>query len=663
LKLTDIKGIKEKREKLLNSLGIFTPVDLLNYFPSKYYDLTRLEGVEEKASPKLIRAKVLSVSKKGYRKGAITAAAVCQNRKINIVWFNQPYVYEKLLQDTEYVFFGRCLFQKGITLVNPLYEKADEVKKLKGIFPVYRLCEGLSQSVLGMAISDLLDKNLTESIVTADTANKFNLADITKAYKVVHKPQKMEDVKEAYDRIILEMLLFRLIKLHIQGSINLNRQVYYDKEKTIVNEFISSLGFELTNGQKKCVNEILDDLKSGKVMNRLLLGDVGSGKTVVAFAAMYFAARCGGQCAYIAPTELLARQQYSSALKMFKNFGFDLELLTGSLSDIQKKNVLFNIKNKICNVLFTTHSILSENVNFADLRLVVCDEQHRFGVKQRSLIQNKGGKADMLIMSATPLPRTLNLALFGELSVSELNERPFGQSNVDTHLVPQNKIKDMYAFIRGLIKDGKQIYIVSRSIEADTVEETGAKKLYKELCAGELKGIKCALLHGDMKESEKTDTMEKYITGEVSVLISTSIIEVGIDVKNAAAIVIYGADKFGLAQLHQLRGRVGRDTGRKKSYCFLLYDNLSEEGVKRLEALKTCTDGFALAEIDLKMRGAGDFLGLKQHGTAGIGNISADESMIFKALEIYKYIIKDKDYTEKLKDKFGLYEEENIVFN
>lgn len=661
--LKDLKGIKEAREKLFNNLDIFNIEDLLNFFPAKYYNLSQINDINIKESPKIIKAKILSKTKKGYKKAIVTAKALSQNKTIDIVWFNQPYIYNKLEDGKEYVFFGKCTYDNIITFYNPLFEQINDVKKLKGILPIYKTCNELSQNLIISAIKDLLKKIKIKSIIPSKLIQKYNLINLQKAYNIVHNPNSIDNISNCVNTIAIEILYNKLINFHLQNNTKQKRNVYYNNDINILNDFIKNLDFTLTKSQKNSINEIIGDLNSDFVMNRLLQGDVGSGKTIVAYGAMYYVAKCGGQCVFIAPTQLLARQQYLNALKIFKDYNFDIQLLTGSINENLKKTIIFNIKNNVCNMVFATHSVLSDNVEFANLSLVVCDEQHRFGVKQRSIIKNKGKQTDMLIMSATPMPRSLNLVMFGELAVSTLKDKPQNRKKVNTHIVIEEKINDMYNFVKELIKEGKQVYIVTRNIDSEQDDRENVKNLYKNLKSKDLKGIKTGLLHGRMKDCEKADIMNKFINNEISVLISTTIIEVGIDVQNAAVIIIYEADKFGLAQLHQLRGRVGR--ADIKSYCFLLYNDITEDGIERLKALKDCNDGFVLAEKDLKLRGAGDFLGHKQHGTPyfDIKNLKIEEDTIKNALKIYNEAIKDIDYIKALQNNYMDKNLKDIILN
>jgi len=639
MELTKIRGVNEKREKDFSKLGVTDTEGLIRHFPRAYLDLRRVELLKNCYHNDV----VLTVGKVGgvprnfvsvRRTNYIKVYCTQYGEPFTAIWFNQPYVLNKLKPDTEYLFYGRVQNSYGaVSLVNPSFEPLDANYRLKGIVPQYALRGNLTQKAVRDAVKTALRLSPPRSIIPSDLQAKFGLGDLFKAYQEVHNPENFKIKNEASDRIAVEeyFALISAFKL-IKGSseqVRLRRYRCTDKELL---EFVSRFPFEFTAGQKKAVNEIFADMTGQKVMNRLLQGDVGSGKTAVGLTAVFMAVKSGYQAVMLAPTEVLAKQNFSIIDKYF--YDYNVAILTGSMTAKEKKDIKERLKNGEINILVGTHAVIQGDVEFKDLAFCVCDEQHRFGVAQRSGLSAKGVCPDVLVMSATPIPRTLSLIFYGDLDVSTITDKPAGRAEVQTNVVPRYKYDDMLSFISREVAAGRQAYFVCPKIEGD---EEGSlmsvTELYEELQA-KLPRLKFALLHGKLKEKEKSEIMLAFKNGDYDCLVSTTVIEVGIDVPNASVMVIMNAERFGLSQLHQLRGRVGRSS--IKSYCFLMSDSTGEDAVARLKIMRDYTDGFKIAEYDYEMRGGGDFLGARQSGKfiSDLGSLSYSTAAIFLAKKI-----------------------------
>lgn len=615
MELIKLKGVTEKRLKELNKMGIFTPEDLVRFYPRAYLDLTHRVKLSScyHNDMALVACRVASPPQTVYtgRRNFIKVWCDQEGELFSVVWFNAPYVKDKL-KEGEYLFYGRVQNRYGtVSMVNPSFEPLDKNYRLKGIVPVYSLKGSLTQRAVRDMISSALKVCLPQTVIPAAVARKYGLASLSQAYLDIHNPPSEAAKDAAAERIALEeyFVLVSAFK-YIKGGKDDARTRRYACTAEDVKEFASRFPFEFTEGQKAAVNDVYEDLKGPSRMNRLLQGDVGSGKTAVALCALYMAAKSGYQAAFIAPTEVLAEQNFRLLQKSFPEY--ECVFLSGSASAKEKREIKARLASGQARLVCGTHAVIQSDVIFKDLALCVCDEQHRFGVAQRNALGEKGEGADMLVMSATPIPRTLSLIFYGDLDISEIKDKPKARAEIVTAVIPYRRYDDMLEYIGQEAKKGNQSYFVCPKIEGD---EEGSlmsvTELFDEL-KNRLPRVRFALLHGKMKDKEKAEVMAAFKAKKYDCLVSTTVIEVGIDVPDATIMVIYNAERFGLSQLHQLRGRVGR--GSKKSYCFLLCGSDSEEARERLAVIKQNSDGFRIAEYDLKMRGGGDFLGTRQSG-------------------------------------------------
>lgn len=639
MELKFIKGVSEKRIADLNSMGIYTAEDLLRHFPRSYLDMRKQVNLLDAQNNDfaLVKATVIAIPTYVPQRGKYTffkITCVQEGEPFTIIWFNQPYIKSKLKEGETYLFYGRIRNRYGvISMSNPTFEPFDNNLSLKGIVPVYSLKGNLTQKVMRSIIGDALNKITFTSIISEKSQNLYGLINLKDAYKIVHEPDTFEDLHRASERIATEeyYVLISAFKF-IKGDKQQTRLNRYSTTASRLKEFTTRFPFEFTDGQKSAVNEIFSDLKKPVVMNRLLQGDVGSGKTAVSLCGIFMAVNSGFQVAFLAPTEVLAKQNYSLVKRYLPEatVGF----LSGSLTAKEKTSVKEKIYNGEYQIVVGTHAILEKDVQFKNLALCVCDEQQRFGVAQRNGLIEKGVKPDVLIMSATPIPRTLSLIFYGDLDISTIPDKPISRAEVQTNVVPRSKYEAMLDFIDKEIESGRQVYFVCPKIEGDEEGSVlSVTELYEDLCK-KLPNRKFELLHGKMKDSKKTEIMLDFKNAKIDGIVSTTVIEVGIDVPNATVMCIFGADRFGLSQLHQLRGRVGRSD--LKSYCFLLSDNCSDTAITRLTALKENSDGFKISEIDYGERGGGDFLGTRQSGKimTDLGTLRYTTEAIFLAKKL-----------------------------
>ncbi len=639
MELTKIYGVNEKRQLELNKLGIFDTADLLCYFPRSYLDLREKQPLKYAYHNDIVltTGKVLNIPvTRHFRRGGLVKV-FCEQEGFffNIVWFNQPYVASKLKVGEEYLFYGRVQLNGGETsLVNPSFEPCDKNFKLKGIVPQYPLKGNLSQKLMRSVVKISVDLEKPKSIIPSVLLEKYGLGNLYSAYREVHNPTSFDEQKKSANRIAVEEY-FKLISAFkfIKGGreqVRLNR--YNCDAKSLLAFISNKFPFEFTEGEKHAVNQIFAGMTGAKVMNRLLQGDVGSGKTAVSLCSIFIAVSSGYQAVMLAPTEVLARQNYTAIQKAFPDY--NIGLLTGSITNKEKQNVKSDIKNGLINIVVGTHALLQDDVEFKKLSLCVCDEQQRFGVAQRSSLLSKGSACDVLVMSATPIPRTLSLIFYGDLDITTIPDKPKARLEIQTNIVPTEKYSDMLNFIAKEIQDGKQAYFVCPKIDGDEEGSIiSATELYEELKV-KMPLVRIGLLHGKMKDKEKNAVMLDFKEKKIDFLVSTTVIEVGVDVPDASVMVIYNAERFGLSQLHQLRGRVGRSN--IKSYCFLLSKATEGVAFERLKIFKSNIDGFKISEYDYKMRGSGDFMGDKQSGKfmSELGNLNYSTESIFLAKKI-----------------------------
>ena len=637
MKLTELKYISEKREKDFNKLGVYTCEDLVRLYPRDFLDLTRVSSITEVEhnSQALVACEVLNAEFNRFSRRPYVKALCQQNGCIfTAIRFNQPYVLQKL-NPGEYLFYGRVQnrYGMGASMVNPSFEPADKNKNLKGIIPVYPLAGSLTQKVVRDAVRQALAKVVPSTLIPEPLRCKFALPPLSESYRRIHAPTSQDDIKKASARIALEeyfllISAFRVIKGY-GDRVRLNGYSVTERE---VADFIARFPFTFTAGQLAAVREIYDNLHSPSQLNRLLQGDVGSGKTAVALTGMFMAVKSGYQAAMLAPTEVLARQNFALIQRYFPEY--NCALLVGSTPAAEKRAIKASLKKGGIDIVCGTHAVIQKDVIFKNLAFVVCDEQQRFGVAQRASLSDKGEGCDVLIMSATPIPRTLSLIFYGDLDITTIKDKPASRQEISTSIIPASKYEDMLRYIAEQARAGRQSYFVCPKIEGDDEGTVmSVTELYEEL-KGKMRGVRLALLHGKMKEAEKNAVMAAFKAHEYDCLVSTTVIEVGVDVPNATVMVIYNAERFGLSQLHQLRGRVGR--GAEKSYCFLLMGSDTPQARERLSVIKNNSDGFKIAEADLELRGGGDFMGTRQSGRVltEIKNLKFPASVIFTAKAI-----------------------------
>ncbi len=676
--VTVLQGIGPSRAKQLQGLGIETVYDLITCFPRTYEDRTRLVSICELEVDRpacfegiVIRGPQTSHIRKGLSLTKLTVADL--TGKLNLVYFNQPYVADSLKYGETYVFYGTVSGDyAGYQMQNPVCERADlPGTATRRIVPVYHLTAGISNNLLTKYIRQAMDACLSAlpELLPAPILTKYGLCSIQEAYASIHNPLDWDALEKARTRLVFEE--FYLFSAGLQLMRNHRTQVFTTPyEKTSLTEFYGALLFSLTGAQRRAIGEIAADFGSGTPMNRLLQGDVGSGKTMVAAAAAYMTIRNGHQAAFMAPTEILAEQHYQSLSKLFAGFGITCALLTGSLTAAEKRETKEKLLSGEVSLVIGTHALLTGDVAFRDLDLVIADEQHRFGVAQRAALSAKGRSPHLLVMSATPIPRTLALIVYGDLDVSILDERPPGRQTIDTFLVGENMRSRINAFIRKHAEAGNQVYVVCPAVEESELDSLKSAEVWAETLQKVIfPDLRVGLLHGKLKGAEKDRIMGKFARHELDILVATTVIEVGVDVPNATLMVIENADRFGLSQLHQLRGRVGR--GQDKSYCVLFSSNKNPETQARLKALCKTNDGFKIAEEDLQLRAPGDFSGSRPHGLPQFraASLTTDLDVLKESRNAAEQILSDPDYVNDptfpaLQYRIqNLFREETNIFN
>ena len=616
-----IKGVGPARVELLNKLGIFTLKDLITYYPRTYEDRNKPKYICEceEGEEVLIEAIVCSSITNVRLKGKTMQRLIVRDEtgSATITWFNQTYLKSKFKVGDKYKFFGK-VSKKGekVMFNSPVFDVEEKTQNTGRIIPIYPLTYNLSQNnlrkIMESAIKEVygkLQETLPEYLL-----KEYNLENINDATRHIHFPNEFKDFNIARNRLVFEELLsVQLALLELKNRyINEEQGIKFSKEVKM-SEVINMLPFKLTKAQLRVLEEIDNNMESEKSMNRLLQGDVGSGKTVVAMCAAYKAVKSGYQAAIMAPTAILATQHLENFKNILEKLDIKCELLISGITKKKKEDILERLRNGDIDILIGTHAIIEENVVFKNLGLVVTDEQHRFGVKQRTRIAEKGKNPDVLVMTATPIPRTLALILYGDLDISIIDELPPNRKKVETFAVGKNMTDRVNRFIKKQIQEGRQAYIVCPLVEEnEEMDLKSVEKLYETYSKEVFPEYRVEYIHGKMRPKEKDSIMERFKNKEIDILISTTVIEVGVDVPNSNIMVIENAERFGLAQLHQLRGRVGR--GEYQSYCILKYEGKSENVRKRMKVMCETNDGFIISEKDLELRGAGDFFGTMQHG-------------------------------------------------
>ncbi|KGN01310.1 ATP-dependent DNA helicase RecG [Clostridium botulinum] len=648
-----LKGIGPKTKELLNKCGIYKILDLLLYFPRDYEkihycnDINNLKD-EDKV---IIKAKVKEIKKDiCVKRNMVISTIIFTKNDLEFQgkWFNQKYIKNKFKLNEEYIISGKVKMDRyKVSIINP--NILEDTEKLIGITPKYSLKANLTNNFFNKTINYILSNITIVENIPKNILNKYNLVSLDKAIRNIHHPTKEEELLDAMKRLKFQELFTYSLKLLMLKQYKKSKGIAFKiaQELKILKE---NLPFTLTDAQNKVVREILIDEKRDRPMNRLVQGDVGSGKTIVSLIALFNIVKNGYQGVLMAPTEILANQHYEQAINLFENFNVKIELLTGST---KKKDVIKGkLKSGEVDIVIGTHALLEDDVEFKKLGMVVTDEQHRFGVKQRSKLYNKNSNIDVLVMTATPIPRTLALSLYGDLDISTIDKLPPGRKKIDTFSVKENERNRVYNFALKEIKQGAQIYIVCPLVEEN--EELNVKsveKLYMELKDDYFNDVEVEILYGKMPSKSKDEIMERFKMGKIKVLISTTVIEVGVNVPSATLMIIESAERFGLSQLHQLRGRVGR--GDKKSYCILITNSSNDITKQRMNIITKSNDGFFIAEEDLKLRGSGEIFGFNQHGENGfiMSDIINDYGIFRNANKEAKILIKsDKKEDIQLKN-------------
>lgn len=609
-----LKGVGEKTARLYNKLGIFTVDDLIRHYPRKYLDYSNTVSVKDAPpdTPVFIKATMITPVKESMiRKGLTLYKCNFSDGEtvIRVTIFNNKYLAKALRTFDDYILYGKV--EKTFTsasMSSPQIERADKAE----VHPVYPTTDKLSVKAISNSVRNALALvgKIPETL-SDDILKKYDLVSLDFATRQIHFPTDKKNIEPARHRLIFDELLtlqLGLLKLKEKDVKGNSCKI----KKDFTNEFYSLLPFTPTGAQQRAVADCIEDMQSDRMMNRLIQGDVGSGKTAVAGAVIYTVIKNGAQAALMAPTEILATQHFESFKKLFESTDVRVALLTGSVKAGEKKEIKRALCNGEIDLIVGTHALIQNDVEFENLGLVCTDEQHRFGVQQRANLAMKGDNPHLMVMSATPIPRTLGLIIYGDLDISLLDELPPGRQEIRTDVVTSAYHKRIYKFIRDAVDRGEQAYIVCSLVDEGESDLISAKEYADNLAKNEFVGYSVGLLHGKMKPAEKDRVMQSFADGETQILVSTTVVEVGVDVPNATVMLIENADRFGLSQLHQLRGRVGR--GRNKSYCILVSDNKSDSSRERLQVMKHTSNGFDIADYDLKSRGPGDFFGKRQHG-------------------------------------------------
>ena len=648
-----IKGVGEARALAFRSIGVSTVGELLRFYPRAYEDWSKILPISQCLIGENVCIKgtvMFPVKNERVRGGMLIAKATITDGDdvIAATFFNNKYIDKMLKSGEEYLFYGKITLGKfsAREMITPMFIKSSQSVEIK---PIYPQNKNITSKIIQSAVQNALEKVETiPEYLPQEIIEEYNLVSLDTAIRNIHFPKDDEDLQRARDRLIFDELF--ILQLSLLSLKNENKEV---KTKNILTkdyteEFFCILPFTPTNAQKRAVKEAIGDMQKGKQMNRLLQGDVGSGKTAVAAAIVYSSSKNGMQSALMAPTEVLATQHYETFVRLFSGTGIKCELLVGSTKAKEKKEIKERLKKGEIDLIIGTHALIQEDVEFERLGLVITDEQHRFGVKQRTGLCSKGDNPHVYVMSATPIPRTLALIFFGDLNVSILDELPPGRQKIDTYSVSSAKRGSMFEYIRKHLDEGYQAYIVCPLVEESEMMQgiMSAEEYYKKAQVP-FNGYKLDLLHGKMTPKKKDEVMVKFKNGETQLLISTVVIEVGVDVPNAVIMVVENAERFGLSQLHQLRGRVGR--GQAKSSCILVTDAKGEEAKARMRIMCETTDGFKIADEDLRLRGPGDFFGTRQHGLPKlkIADILTDTKILTQTQHLAMSIMEENRLFER----------------
>lgn len=676
-----LKGVGPQRAAKLNKLNIFTVEDLINYFPVKYEDRRTVKNINELSDNLkcLLKVRLFESPKKTRIKknmSIIKAAGKDDTGFITLTFFNQDFLMDKLIEGEAYYVFGAVKAAYGkFEMINPEIELCQNDWKANKITPIYGLTYGLTNNELTKLMRTALEVyyEKIDNVLPYEIRAEYKLISRRNAIKNLHFPENGRKYSFSKKTMAYEkLLIMQLGLMAVKSSLIKDSQGNVIKNTILPDRLLKSIPYKLTNAQFKVIDEIKKDMSSSRPMSRLVQGDVGSGKTVVAVYALLAAVDSGYQASMMAPTEILAMQHYET-IKEYLNLAdihINVAFLSGSTKVKDKKLILEKLKNGETDIIIGTHALIEDNVEFKNIGLVVTDEQHRFGVRQRARLSSKGNNPDILVMTATPIPRTLALMLYGDLDISVIDEMPPGRQKITTNIIKGSDKEKAYEFIKSQINEGRQIYIVAPLVEeSENLELDSATKIFEELKNNHFSGYKLGLLHGKMNNAEKEEIINKFYEGTINVLVSTTVIEVGVNVPNASIMLVLNAERFGLAQLHQLRGRVGR--GKYKSYCILVNESKSKKAGQRMNILKNTDNGFLIAEEDLKIRGPGNFFGTEQHGLSkyDVENIVNDVEIVQDVQIISKKIIKENpglrgdDYKNLKNSILNLFKDETIVFN
>lgn len=660
-----LKGVGPKAKEGLNKCGIFTVLDLLLYFPRDYENININNSDNVALNSKTIIKCVAKEIKRDNRSktGKLVTTIVFSHNEGLLYgkWFNQPYIKNNFKIGETYNIIGTIKNYKGDNIIsNPKVIKVDNNEENK-IIPKYSLNKSMTASLIGKLIIQILNTIEIRENLPMYIIEKYKLCSLHEAVRNIHYPTNSNMLTEATRRLKFQELFTYSMKLFLlKEYVSLNKEGISFSMCPELKELKEALPYNLTTAQSRVIREILIDEKKSNPMNRLVQGDVGSGKTIVAIIAMFNVVKNGYQAVLMAPTEILANQHYLEVMKVLETFNISIKLLTGSISVKEKKNIKEELKNGNIDIIIGTHALIEDNVEFNNLGMVVTDEQHRFGVHQRAKIYNKNVKADVLVMTATPIPRTLALYLYGDLDISIIDELPPGRKPIKTTFIEEDKKDDAYRLVKSEVEKGRQVYIVCPLVEEnDELSLNSVVKLYEDLKRTHFKDIEIDILHGKMPQKDKDDIMKRFKLGDIKILVATTVIEVGVNVPNASIMIVENAERFGLSQLHQLRGRVGR--GSYESYCILIGNAKNSVTKKRMNTMVESNDGFYIAEQDLKLRGSGEMFGLKQSGENElvISDIIEDINIFKVANDEAKKLImsknpKDIKVKEEIIDKLQL---------
>ena len=651
--ITAVKGIGEKTQKAFAKMGVYTVGDILLHFPRDYVKFPEITDIDELnnvnvSSTYAIHAviKKAPVVKNTARMQITLQDIGSPGHMIQLVWYRMPYLKAQLVQGRHLIFYGHIKPKGGrYVMEQPVVYEVQKYEAIRDTLqPVYSVTSGVTNNLIVKTIKETLSHDtLLSDYLPKDIRHRYGFCEYNYAMKQIHFPDDFDALVEARRRLVFDEFF-----LFIMGMRYQNKKQQKDKNEfeftddAFIDGLIEKLPYELTGAQKKTIDEIKQDIKSPYVMQRLIQGDVGSGKTIVAFLLMAWASKCGYQSAIMAPTEVLANQHYETFCSLVSQFGLDspVVLLTGSMTAKQKREAYARLENEKNALIIGTHALIQEKADFSNLSLVITDEQHRFGVKQRESFSDKGRKPHILVMSATPIPRTLAIIIYGDMDISVINEVPAKRLPIKNCVVGTNYRQTAYQFIAGQIAEQSQVYVVCPMVEeSETLDVTNVTEYVDTMRANLPAGTRIEMLHGQMRAEEKNEIMKRFSEGEIDVLVSTTVIEVGVNNPNATVMMVENAERFGLAQLHQLRGRVGR--GKKQSYCIFINGKESEESMERLRVLENSNDGFFIASEDLKLRGPGDFFGIRQSGDA-----------LFELADIYNHadmLQLAQDMTQKIR--------------